>query len=52
MAYHLDCVGLLSDFREDIEFRFSLGITALARRFLGPRRVAGHSEVSNNCALG
>jgi hypothetical protein len=48
MAYHLDCVGLLSDFHEDIEFRFSLGITSLARRFLGPRgwrRMAGYSEV-------
>jgi len=44
MSYHLDCTHLLADFSEDIEFHFSLGLTSLARRFIGPsspRRLAG-----------
>jgi len=39
MSYHLDCPGLCADFCEDIEFRFSLGITMLVRRF--SRRTGG-----------
>ncbi|ELU09043.1 hypothetical protein CAPTEDRAFT_158045 [Capitella teleta] len=37
VAYRLDCRNLCADFHEDIEFKFSLGITALMNRFLGPR---------------
>ncbi|XP_064642270.1 mitofusin-2-like isoform X2 [Lineus longissimus] len=37
VAYRLDCRNLCADFREDIEFRFSLGITTLVNRFLGPK---------------
>ena len=37
VAYRLDCRNLCADFREDIEFRFSLGITSLMTRFLGPK---------------
>jgi mitofusin len=37
VAYRLDCRNLCADFQEDIEFKFSLGITALMNRFLGPR---------------
>jgi len=52
MTYHLDCAGLLSDFHEDIEFRFSLGLSSLARRLLGPQgsqRLAGYTKVTH-CA--
>ena len=35
MAYRLDCRNLCADFCEDIEFRFSLGLGSLLRRFLG-----------------
>jgi len=35
MAFRLDCRNLCSDFTEDIEFRFSLGISALMHRFVG-----------------
>jgi len=37
VAYRLDCRNLCADFQEDIEFRFSLGITSLMQRFLGPK---------------
>ena len=49
MAYRLDCRNLCADFCEDIEFRFSLGLGSLLRRFLGKtgmQRVArGYSQV-------
>jgi len=35
--YRLDCSNLCSDFKEDISFHFSLGFTALMRRFTGNR---------------
>ncbi len=37
VAYRLDCRNLCADFQEDVEFRFSLGITALMHRFLGAK---------------
>ena len=50
MAYRLDCRNLCADFCEDIEFRFSLGLGSLLRRFLGKtgmQRIArGYSQVS------
>jgi len=53
MAYRLDCRNLCADFCEDIEFRFSLGLSSLLRRFLGKtgmQRVArGYAEV--RCVL-
>jgi hypothetical protein len=49
MAYRLDCRNLCADFCEDIEFRFSFGISALVRRFLGKAGLRnvnrGYSEV-------
>ncbi|KAJ8356858.1 hypothetical protein SKAU_G00196520 [Synaphobranchus kaupii] len=36
LSYDLNCATLCSDFQENIEFRFSLGWTALVNRFLGP----------------
>ncbi|XP_061739028.1 mitofusin-1b isoform X2 [Nerophis ophidion] len=35
LSYDLNCASLCSDFQEDIEFRFSMGWTALVHRFLG-----------------
>jgi hypothetical protein len=35
--YRLDCTNLCSDFKEDISFQFSLGFTALLRRFTGTK---------------
>lgn len=49
MAYRLDCRNLCADFCEDIEFRFSLGLSSLLRRFLGKtgmqRFARGYSQV-------
>ncbi|KAM9384080.1 mitofusin-1b [Pholidichthys leucotaenia] len=35
LSYDINCSTLCSDFQEDIEFKFSLGWTALIHRFLG-----------------
>ncbi|XP_023231334.1 mitofusin-2-like [Centruroides sculpturatus] len=35
VLYRLNCESLCSDFQEDLEFRFSLGLTNMMRRFLG-----------------
>ena len=49
VAYRLDCRNLCADFQEDIDFHFSLGITALMNRFLGPKTrktvLRGYGEV-------
>jgi mitofusin len=34
VSYRLDCSNLCSDFREDIQFKFSLGLTSLWQRFV------------------
>ncbi len=34
VSYRLDCSNLCSDFREDIQFKFSLGFTSLWQRFV------------------
>jgi len=35
VLYRLNCDNLCADFTEDIEFRFSFGITSLIQRFMG-----------------
>lgn len=35
MFYTLNCQNLCADFHEDLEFRFSWGITAMIQRFTG-----------------
>ena len=40
--FELNVFRLCTDFREDIEFRFSLGWQAILRHFMGPRH-AGHA---------
>ena len=37
LSYRLDTQHLFSDFKESIDFQFSLGFTALMNRFLGPK---------------
>lgn len=36
LNYRLDCQYLFADFKENLEFRFSLGLTSMMERFLGP----------------
>lgn len=54
--YRLNCESLCGDFQEDLEFRFSLGLTALINRFLGPRRanhpLLGQSPVPRPLSAG
>lgn len=38
MTYDLNFASLCADFEEDIEFQFSLGLTSLVNRFLGPAK--------------
>nr|CAG4648497.1 EOG090X01A3 [Polyphemus pediculus] len=38
VLYRLNCDNLCADFTEDIEFRFSFGITSLVQRFMGKGR--------------
>ena len=40
MFYRLNCDNLCEDFKEDIEFRFSLGLTALMHRFMGTKQAS------------
>ncbi|XP_043195918.1 transmembrane GTPase Marf-like isoform X1 [Amphibalanus amphitrite] len=35
VLYRINCDNLCSDFQEDIQFRFTLGVTSLVRRYLG-----------------
>ncbi|XP_022096331.1 mitofusin-2-like isoform X1 [Acanthaster planci] len=48
-SYRLECQNLFADFSENVEFRFSLGFTALMNRFLGPKNtrvaMAGFANV-------
>ncbi|XP_046995797.1 transmembrane GTPase Marf isoform X1 [Schistocerca americana] len=45
ILYRLNCDNLCADFHEDLEFRFSWGITALINRFTGKQghRIALHN---------
>lgn len=38
MLYSLNCQNLCADFQEDLEFKFSWGITAMIQRFTGKVR--------------
>jgi len=42
MLYSLNCQNLCSDFQEDLEFKFSWGITAMIQRFTG--KVKGQNK--------
>lgn len=45
ILYRLNCDNLCADFQEDLEFRFSWGITSLISRFTGR---AGHRVALSN----
>jgi len=45
IIYRLSCDNLCADFREDLQFRFSWGITALIQRFAGKK--SHHIALSN-----
>ncbi|CAL1262678.1 unnamed protein product [Larinioides sclopetarius] len=38
VLYRLNCESLCSDFQEDLEFRFSLGLVNIVKCFLGPNK--------------
>jgi mitofusin 2 len=40
VSYRLDCSNLCSDFREDIQFKFSLGLSSLWQRFVQNQTVS------------
>ena len=40
VSYRLDCTNLCSDFREDIEFKFSFGLPSLWQRFVQNQKTA------------
>ena len=48
VSYRLDCSNLCSDFREDIQFKFSLGVPSLWQRFVQTQKDAltGSKHVS------
>ncbi|KAL7037180.1 hypothetical protein ACKWTF_009102 [Chironomus riparius] len=48
MLYTLNCQNLCSDFQEDLEFRFSWGITALIYRFNAKRAASKNSKAIKN----
>lgn len=48
MLYTLNCQNLCSDFQEDLDFRFSWGITAFIARFNGKMRANNKKAISHN----
>ncbi|KAG4069573.1 hypothetical protein HA402_006939 [Bradysia odoriphaga] len=48
MFYTLNCQNLCSDFQEDLEFRFSWGITAMIQRFTGKSKTVSKGAILNN----
>lgn len=48
MLYTLNCQNLCSDFQEDLDFRFSWGITAFIARFNGKMRANSKKSISHN----
>uniref|UniRef100_A0A8C9WG24 Mitofusin 1 n=1 Tax=Scleropages formosus TaxID=113540 RepID=A0A8C9WG24_SCLFO len=51
LRYDLNCAALCTDFREDIDFHFSLGWTALVNRFLGPASAKKGYNIRYNTLL-
>lgn len=48
MFYTLNCQNLCSDFQEDLEFRFSWGITAMIQRFTGKAKTNTKGAILNH----
>lgn len=51
MLYSLNCQNLCADFQEDLEFRFSWGITAMIRRFTGKGKVQNRKAIACNRSM-
>lgn len=50
VLYRLNCDNLCADFQEDIDFRFSFGMTALIQRFMGSKGQVAPWMIANNYA--
>lgn len=48
MLYTLNCQNLCADFQEDLEFRFSWGITAFIARFNGKMKAGNRKAIAHN----
>lgn len=48
MFYTLNCQNLCADFQEDLEFKFSWGITAMIQRFTGKAKSKSKSAIMYN----
>lgn len=48
MFYTLNCQNLCSDFQENLEFRFSWGITAMIQRFTGKSKSKSKVAILNH----
>lgn len=48
MFYTLNCQNLCADFQEELEFRFSWGITAMIHRFTGKAKGKSKGAILNN----
>lgn len=46
MLYSLNCQNLCADFQEDLEFKFSWGITAMIQRFTGKVKNKKHAALT------
>jgi len=51
VSYRLDCSNLCSDFREDIQFKFSLGLTSLWERFIENQNQSKYTTANNLVVL-
>lgn len=45
--FHVDCRNICAEFREDLRFRFSLGLSSLAERLLHYHRFGGGGSSSS-----
>ncbi|VDM20616.1 unnamed protein product, partial [Hydatigera taeniaeformis] len=50
--FHVDCRNICAEFREDLRFRFSLGLSSLAERLLRQRRSGFYSGSTTNVWAG
>lgn len=52
MFYTLNCQNLCADFQEDLDFRFSWGITAMINRFTGRAKIKSKGAIMNHTNVG
>lgn len=46
MLYSLNCQNLCSDFQENLDFKFSWGITSMMNRFTGKMKTNGKKSLT------